>query len=357
MEPAARAPARRASVTRARGPRRSARHERVFALHPAADRNIAARDRRHAGRHPRLSVAAGVLAAAGRFPHHPGHDPASGREPRRDGVTGDGAARAQFRTDSLASGDDVLELVRDQPDHAAVRPRARHRCRRAGCAGRDQCVRIGAAEKPALSAGLFQGEPGRCADGDAGDHLRYDLAAPAQRHRRYFAGAAAERGDRRRPRHGAGQYPAGDPHPGGSLAPRQLRHRARGCAQRHRRRECRGRQRRARRRAPVLHDLRQRSDHRGRGLPHHHHSLPQRRAGAAAGRGRRGRWPREQPGRRLLPGDARHRGRHPAPARRQRDRDGAAHQERAAETAALDAHRRHAHRGARRHREHPRLGP
>ena len=39
---------------------------------------------------------------------------------------------------------------------------------------------------------------------------------------------------------------------------------------------------RARRRAPVLHHLRQRPDHRGRGLPHHHHRLPQRRAGAAA---------------------------------------------------------------------------
>ena len=30
--------------------------------------------------------------------------------------------------------------------------------------------------KPALSAGLFQGEPGRRADGDAGDHL----AAPSR---------------------------------------------------------------------------------------------------------------------------------------------------------------------------------
>ena len=77
---------------------------------------------------------------------------------------------------SLA-GDDVLELVRHQPDHAAVRPRPRHRCRRAGRAGRDQRLRIGAAEKPALSAGLFEGEPGRCADGDAGDHLRHHLAA------------------------------------------------------------------------------------------------------------------------------------------------------------------------------------
>ena len=80
-----------------------ARHERVLALHPAADRDIAARDRGHAGRHPRLPVAAGVVAAAGRFPHHPGHDPASGREPRRDGVAGDGAARAQFRADSRRS--------------------------------------------------------------------------------------------------------------------------------------------------------------------------------------------------------------------------------------------------------------
>ena len=170
MEPAARARAKGASAVRARH-RRSARHERVFALHPAAHRNIAARGRRHAGRHSRLPVAAGVLAAAGRLPHHPGHHPASGREPRRDGVTGDRAARAQFRADSLAPGDDVLELVRHQPDHAAVRSRARYRRRGAGRASRDQRVRIGAAEKPALSAGLLQGEPGRCADGDAGDHL------------------------------------------------------------------------------------------------------------------------------------------------------------------------------------------
>ena len=35
----------------------------------------------------------------------------------------------------------------------------------------------------------------------------------------------------------------------------------------------------------------------------------------------------------------------------------AAHQERAAEAAALDAGRRHAHGGPRRHRQHPRLGP
>jgi multidrug efflux pump len=37
-----------------------------------------------------------------------------------------------------------------------------------------------AAKKSALPAGLFQGEPRRCADGDAGDHLRHHLAARAQ---------------------------------------------------------------------------------------------------------------------------------------------------------------------------------
>ena len=82
----------------------------------------------------------GLLAAAGRFPHHPGDDPASGRQPRRHGLAGDGAARAQFRTDPVDAADDVVELVRGQPGHAAVRAQPRHRCRRAGRAGRDQCV-------------------------------------------------------------------------------------------------------------------------------------------------------------------------------------------------------------------------
>ena len=51
--------------------------------------------------------------------------------------------------------------------------------------------------------------------------------------------------DRRRPRHGAGRHPAGHPHPGGSRAARQLRHRHwRTCAtpssrQRRRRRKAR----------------------------------------------------------------------------------------------------------------------
>ena len=74
---AVRARAKGASAVRARH-RRSARHERVFALHPAADRNLAARRRGHAGRHARLSLAAGLLAAAGRL-SRPSRSPPSFR--------------------------------------------------------------------------------------------------------------------------------------------------------------------------------------------------------------------------------------------------------------------------------------
>ena len=158
-----------------------------------------------------------------------------GAQPRHHGVAGDGAARAQVRPDSVAAADDLVELVRDQPDHAAVRPQPRHRRRRAGRAGRHQRRRLDAAAQPALSADLFEGEPGRRADRDAGADLPDHLAAPAQRPRRHAADAAAERGDRRRPRLGAGRHQAGRAHPGRSGPARQLRHRARGPAHRHRR--------------------------------------------------------------------------------------------------------------------------
>src|SRR6516162_215455 len=243
MEPVAHAQAsaegRKRSVVRALACPPSPTHERLVALHPPPDRDLAARDRHHARRDARLYVAAGLLAAAGRFPHHSGHDPASGRQPRRDGVAGDGAARAQFRADSFAPADDVFELVRHQPDHAAVRAQPRHRCGCAGHPGGDQCFGSNAAEKSALPAGLFQGEPRRCADGDAGDHLRHHLAARAQRRRRHPAGAAAERTFRRWARHRPRQYPTCHPHPGGPVSACQLRHLARGPAQRDHCGECR----------------------------------------------------------------------------------------------------------------------
>ena len=69
------------------------------ALHPPADRDLAARRRGPARRRARLLVAAGLVAAAGRFPDHPGDDPAARREPRHHRGAGDGAARAPVRPD------------------------------------------------------------------------------------------------------------------------------------------------------------------------------------------------------------------------------------------------------------------
>ncbi len=105
---------------RARRPRRS-RNERLLALHPPPDRDFAARRRGDAGRHARLLVAAGLGAAAGRFPDHPGHDAAPRRQSRHHRRAGDGAARTPVRPDPVAGDDDVVEFVRHQPDHAAIR--------------------------------------------------------------------------------------------------------------------------------------------------------------------------------------------------------------------------------------------
>jgi hypothetical protein len=51
-------------------------------------------------------------------------------------------------------------------NHPAILTRPQHRQRQPGCAGRHQRRRRHAAAEPAVSAGLFQGEPGRRADPD-----------------------------------------------------------------------------------------------------------------------------------------------------------------------------------------------
>src|SRR5262245_53906093 len=102
MEPVAHAQAsakgRKRSVVRAPACPRSPTHERLVALYPPPDRDFAARDRRHARRDARLYVAAGLLVAAGRFPHHSGHDPASGRQPRSPRL------RNTRRSDGMSGG-------------------------------------------------------------------------------------------------------------------------------------------------------------------------------------------------------------------------------------------------------------
>ena len=140
-------------------------------IHSPADRHLPARRRGDAGRRARLLVAAGLGAAAGGFPDHPGHHPAARRQSRHHRRAGDRAAGAAVRPDPGAADHDLVELVRHQPGHAAIRSQPRHRRRRAGRAVGDQCRRLDAAAQPALSAALFQGEPGRRADHHAGAHL------------------------------------------------------------------------------------------------------------------------------------------------------------------------------------------
>ena len=180
------------------------------------------------------------------------------------------------------------------------------------------------AARAALSADLRQGEPGGCAGADAGAHLADHFAPQSQRSRRHPDGAAAGRGRRRRPRLDPGRHPARGAHPGRSVAARRLRHRARRHPPGHRRRQRLGLEGLARRRASVLHHLGQRSVDRRRVLQGAGGGLSQRRAGAAdrrrPGRRRAG----ERQGRRLVSGHAGRGDRHPAPARRQRHRDGRA---------------------------------
>ena len=143
---------------------RTRRNERLLTLHSAPDRHLPARRRGDAGGRARLLVAAGIGAAAGRLSHHPGHHPASRRQPRHHRLAGDGAARAPVRPDSGARRHDLVEFVRHQPGDAAIRSQPRHRRRLTGRAIGDQCRGSTLAAQPALPAALFEGEPRRHAD-------------------------------------------------------------------------------------------------------------------------------------------------------------------------------------------------
>ena len=228
-----------------------------------------AADRRRA----RLLGAAGVGAAAGRFPDRAGDDAAARRQPRRDCLADHSAAGAPARADPVAVVDAIDEFVRRQPDLAAVRSQPRHRRRDAGRAGRDQCGGRNPAENPAVPADLRQGQSGGCARDHAGADLGDDFAARDERYRRYDPGPAAEPDFRRRPRLGAGRAEARGAGAGGSGAARRLRHRDGGFARRHCRRQRLRSQGIARRRAAILHHRRQRPD-RGRRKPTSRSSSP-----------------------------------------------------------------------------------
>ena len=153
-----------------RGPMISDEHLRP--VHRPPDRHLAAGDRDPAGRRPWLSRAARLRPAGSRLPHHPGHHPASRRQPRDGGDPDHRLAGASVRPDPRPGHDDLAEFRGHQPDHPAIRPQPQHGFRRAGRAGRDQRRRRHAAGEPSVPSGLCQGEPGRCADPDAGADLR-----------------------------------------------------------------------------------------------------------------------------------------------------------------------------------------
>ena len=89
-----------------------------------------------------------------------------------DGLVGDRAAGAAVRPDAGAEADDLGQFRRRLGDHARIQPGREHRRGRAGGAGGHQRGQQLSAHRPAQSAHLQQGEPGRRAHHDAGADLQ-----------------------------------------------------------------------------------------------------------------------------------------------------------------------------------------
>ena len=134
----------------------------------------------------------GVLAA-GRFPHHQVTTQLPGASPdvMASLVTAPlernfGRSSLQVMTSSSSFGISQITLQFDL---------GRASMPRQDITGCDQCLPDQCCREPALSSVYSKVNP---ADAPmvTRDYLRHDLAAPAQRHRRYFAGAAAGQIDR-----------------------------------------------------------------------------------------------------------------------------------------------------------------
>ena len=95
-----------------------------------------------------------------------------GRKSGRHGGHRRDAARAPPRADCRRHRDDLLELHRLEPRHAAVWPEPQHRRRRARRRGRHQRRARRPAHRAAQQSDLPQGEPGRRADHDPDPDLR-----------------------------------------------------------------------------------------------------------------------------------------------------------------------------------------
>ena len=261
--------------------------EHFRTVHRPADRYVATGDRHPAWRSAGLSRTSSLCAARGRLPHRAGHHAASRREPGYRGDTDYRIAGAPVRPDPRAGHDDLAKFRGHQPDHPAVQSRPQHGFGRAGRAGGDQRRRGDVAREPPVSAGLRQGQSGRCTNPDAGADLRDFTDRQGQRRRRYIVAAETVRDRRCRARHCTGRTAAGGAGARRSGAAGRLRPGAGGRA--HRRRQCQRerRQRRLRRPSPCLRTWRKRSAYRPRGLPVAGDRLAQRRAPTTVGRRQR----------------------------------------------------------------------
>ncbi len=75
------------------------------------------------------------------YPDHSSHYVLSRREPGRDGVFGNRAARTPVRTGARTPADDLHQLRRELRNHPAIQPQPEYRCGRTGSAAIHQCLR------------------------------------------------------------------------------------------------------------------------------------------------------------------------------------------------------------------------
>ncbi len=230
----------------------------------------------------RLPLPAAVGAAAGRLPDHPGADAVPGRQSRSHGAHRHRAARTPVRPDGRPDPHEFHQRRRRVDRHAAVWPGPDARRGRAGSAGRDQRRRLAAADRPAGAARLRQGQPGRRAGADAGDHLRHAAADRSPEPRQHAPGAEDQPGLRRGPGVAVRRPAPGRAHPGRHRRAGVVRPGPRHAAHRDHRRQCQQRQGQLRRPDALVRDQCQRPAGHGARLPEPDRRLPQRRAGAAA---------------------------------------------------------------------------
>ena len=143
-------------------------HEHLDTLHQTADRHLAGHGGAGAGRHRRLSAAAGRAAAARRFSHHRGDGAASGRKSGNHGGDSGAAAGDPDRADSRRLAAYLHQRAGRHQRDGAVRPRPQHRRRGRRHPGGDQFRQRAVAEDHAGAADLPEGQSLRRADHDPG---------------------------------------------------------------------------------------------------------------------------------------------------------------------------------------------